>query len=432
MSFESGSGMCVYSKKSNLPSVTSGRQKIEWAGNHMPIMNQLIEEYRKVQPLAGYTIVTSVHLEAKTAYLVQTLARLGANVIATGCNPLSTQDDVAIALAETPYVTVYAKHNCSEYEYWDFLKHALSHRPHVIIDDGGDLVKLLQENQNREAYSDRLIGGCEETTTGVHRLRALAKKGKLQFPMIDVNDADCKHLFDNHYGTGQSVTDGILRTTNLIIAGKTVVVAGYGDCGSGIAMRMKGLGAKVIITEVDPIKALRAHMDGFEVMNMSQAAKLGDIFITATGCKDVITAKHFKAMKDGTIMVNAGHFNVEINLDQLTKCTISSDIARTNIIGYRIANSDSSAKTLYVLADGRLVNLAAADGHAAEIMDMSFSIQLLSVLHIARYFDNNTKKTLYSVPEYINQKVAELALKSKGIKIDQLTKAQRAYLENGF
>ena len=416
-------------KESQLSLFASGRQKIAWASKHMPIMNQLIEEYRNIQPLSGYIIVTSVHMEAKTAYLVQTLARLGATVYATGCNPLSTQDDVAAALNETPHVTVYAKHNCTEDEYWSYLEQALDHHPHIIIDDGGDLAKLLHKKNND--YDRRLIGGCEETTTGIHRLRALAKNNKLMFPMYDVNDANCKHLFDNHYGTGQSVTDGLLRTTNLIIAGKTVVVAGYGDCGSGIAMRMRGLGAKVIITEVDPIKALRAHMDGFDVMTMGQAAKEGDFFITATGCKNVITSSHIYKMKDGAILANAGHFNVEINTRALDYVAPHGKV-RNNITAYQLSNG----KTVYELAEGRLVNLAAADGHAAEIMDMSFSIQLLCVIDIAKYWTITTgfptPPDVYPVPDYIDEKVAELALKTQGIKIDKLSSAQKKYLENGF
>lgn len=432
MSYETIGGMCklAHSAKNegqndSMAFLKSGRQKISWAAKHMPIMNQLIKEYNDSQPLTGHIIVTSVHLEAKTAFLVQTLARLGATVYATGCNPLSTQDDVALALSETPYVTVYAKHACSDKEYWDFLKKALGHRPHIIIDDGGDLVKMLLSEHPE--YGDRLMGGCEETTTGVHRLKALVGQGKLKFPMIDVNDADCKHLFDNYYGTGQSVTDGILRTTNLIIAGKTVVVAGYGDCGSGIAKRMRGLDAHVIVTEVNPIKALKAHMDGYTVMPMAQAARIGDIFITATGCKDVITMRHINNMKNGAILANAGHFDVEINVRALSRLSTKEN-ARHNI---EIFHS-GSGHDIYVLAEGRLVNLAAADGHAAEIMDMSFSIQLLSAIHIARYFGNDTEKALYPVPGYIDQKVATLALRSQHIKIDKLTKAQRAYLENGF
>lgn len=411
--------------------IASGRQKIAWASKHMPIVNKIIDEYRKTQPLLNYTIVTSVHMEAKTAYLVQALAKLGAKVYATGCNPLSTQDDVALALNETPYVSVYAEHNCSDEEYWVFLKKALRNRPHIIIDDGGDLVELL--NGEYYGYSDRLVGGCEETTTGVHRLRGLVEQNKLKFAMYDVNDADCKHLFDNHYGTGQSTLDGVLRTTNLIVASKTAVVAGYGDCGSGIAKRLRGLGAKVIVTEVDPIKALRANMDGFRVMTMNQAAGLGDIFITATGCKDVITLNHFRVMKDGAILANSGHFNVEINTNELEICTRKRYEARKNIEAYEL----NSGQTVYLLAEGRLVNLAAADGHAAEIMDMSFAIQLLCVLNIATWPTRNivgyhTPPGLYSVPREVDDKVARLALEAQAITIDELTEAQKTYLENGF
>lgn len=450
MSLETVGGMCMYTHQANHKDedalVSSGRQKITWAAKHMPIINQLLKEYINLQPLSGYIIVTSVHMEAKTAYLVQTLARLGATVYATGCNPLSTQDDVAAALNETPHVTVYAKHNCSDDEYWSFLRRALEHRPHIIIDDGGDLTQLLHEENTN--YRVRLLGGCEETTTGVHRLMALSEKNELLFPVYDVNDANCKHLFDNHYGTGQSVVDGIIRTTNLIVAGKTVVIAGYGDCGSGIAMRMHGLGANVIITEVDPIKALRAHMDGFHVMTMNQAAGLGDIFITATGCADVITNRHFFAMKDGAILANAGHFDVEINVKELRQSGIyhkneQNELVadetwprevRKNIEAYHLSNG----KTLYLLTGGRLVNLAAADGHPAEIMDMSFSIQLLCVIDIAKNFDISLTgfrtpcSALYAVPKHIDQKVAELALQAQGIKTDKLTKAQIAYLKNGF
>lgn len=412
--------------------ITSGRQKINWVAQHMPILNELCDEYYEKQPLEGRVIVTSVHLEAKTAYLVLALAKLGATVYATGCNPLSTQDDVVAALSESPSVTVYAKHGCSDEEYWDFLRSALSHHPHIIIDDGGDLIELLH-GDCRE-YGDRLVGGCEETTTGVHRLKGLISQKKLEVPMYDVNDASCKHLFDNHYGTGQSALDGILRTTNLIVAGKTAVVAGYGDCGSGIAERLKGLGAHVIVTEVDPIKALRANMDGFRVMTMSKAAELGDLFITATGCKDVITWHHFMNLKDGAILANAGHFNVEINTEELAHCATRHHQARHNIEAYRLRCNN---RTVNLLAEGRLVNLAAGDGHAAEIMDMSFSIQLLCVLDIATWLTRemtgyHTPSGVYSVPAEIDSKVAALALKSQGIKIDKLTEEQAKYLKNGF
>lgn len=416
--------------KANLMAqIKTGNQKITWASLHMPILNQLIEEYEDAQPLRNYVIVTSVHLEAKTACLVRALAHLGAIVYATGCNPLTTQNDVALALNETRNVTVYAKHNCSESIYWAFIKEALACHPHIIIDDGGDLVKLLHGECIK--YADHILGGCEETTTGISRLKALDIQGKLNFPMYNVNDADCKHNYDNHYGTGQSVSDGILRTTNLIIAGKTVVVAGYGDCGSGIAERMRGLGAKVIVTEINPIKALKANMDGFRVMRMDQAARHGDLFITATGCKNVITKHHFLQMKDGALLANAGHFNVEINVNHLKKCSLGWSEARKNIEAYELKNGN----VVFLLADGRLVNLAAADGHAAEIMDMSFSIQLLGVIDIAK---NNvttgwhTPPGLYSIPNEIDEKVAALALRAQHIQIDKLTKSQQKYLENGF
>ncbi|MBR3132423.1 adenosylhomocysteinase [Candidatus Saccharibacteria bacterium] len=409
--------------------IDSGHQKIAWADKHMPILNQLINEYRVSEPLKGYTIVTSIHMEAKTAYLVKALAKLGATVYATGCNPLSTQDDVAATLSKTRRVTVYAIHNCDNDSYWKFLTKALSHRPHIIIDDGGDLTELLHDQCKR--YGDRLIGGCEETTTGIHRLKSLVRNKKLLFPMFNVNDADCKHNYDNHYGTGQSVIDGILRTTNLIIAGKTAVIAGYGDCGSGIAMRMQGLGAHVIVTEVDPIKALKANMDGFRVMPMDEAALIGDIFITATGCEKVIVERHFNSMKDGAILANAGHFDVEVDVSALERIAISCEDARKNIVAYTLRNGNN----LYLLGEGRLVNLAAADGHAAEIMDMSFSIQLLSVIYLAENFTYHGRPippNLYSVPKFIDHKVAELALKSQNISIDVLTESQKAYLENGF
>lgn len=417
-------------KANLLEQIEAGEQKISWASTHMPILNQIIEEYEKEQPLKNYVIVTSVHLEAKTACLVKALATLGATVHATGCNPLTTQDDVAIALNETPKVTVYARHNCNESIYWAFLKGALASHPHIIIDDGGDLVKLL--HGKCAGYADRVLGGCEETTTGIYRLKALDRQNKLNFPMYNINDADCKHNYDNHFGTGQSVVDGILRTTNLIIAGKTAVVAGYGDCGSGIAERLRGLGAKVIVTEIDPIKALKASMDGFRVMRMGQAAKQGDIFITATGCKNVITKQHFLQMKNGALLANAGHFNVEINIKHLKKCSIDHFEARKNIEAYSL----KTGNTVYLLAEGRLVNLAAADGHAAEIMDMSFSLQLLGVIDIATEWSNDTgwhtPPGLYSIDEHIDEKVAELALKAQRIQIDKLTKSQQDYLENGF
>ena len=402
-----------------------GEEKITWATTHMPILDQLVQEHYTDQPLANTIVVTSIHMEAKTACLVKALAKLGATVYATGCNPLSTQDDVAAALALTDNVTVYAVHGVSNEEYQNHLRQALSHHPHLIIDDGGDLVNLLHTSCT--AFVNRIIGGCEETTTGIQRLRALVNKSKLTIPMINVNHADCKHNYDNHFGTGQSVMDGIMRTTNLVIAGKQVVIAGYGDCGSGIAKRARGMGAKVIMTEIDPIKALKAHMDGYDVMPMTKAVALGDVFITATGCKDVITSQHFRAMKNGAILANAGHFDVEINVSKLRQSSNCQYEARPNITCYVLQD-----KKLYLIADGRLVNLAAADGHAAEIMDMSFSIQLLSLLYLKTRFSQSSIPDVYPVPKAIDQKVATLALKANHLEIDSLTDSQRAYLENGF
>ena len=420
----------------------SGEKNIAWAKKHMPIMNKILssytangnysfnsEQFRRANPLFNLVVVTSIHLEAKTACLVRALAKLGAKVYATGCNPLSTQDDVAAALANTRNVEVYAKHNCSAEEYKEFLKHALSKHPHIIIDDGGDLVELL--TGECAEFGDRLIGGCEETTTGILRLKALANAKRLPFLMYDVNDADCKHNYDNHYGTGQSVLDGILRTTNLILAGKTAVVAGYGDCGSGIAKRLKGLGMKIVITEIDPIKALKANLEGFTVMPMNAASKIGDFFITATGCKDVIRKWHFRRMKDGALLANAGHFNVEIDVEGLKEMAKEHFEARKNIESYVLENG----RTINLLAEGRLVNLAAGDGHAAEIMDMSFSIQLLTVLHLAKK-QNAPRYSflggLYPVPMEIDKQVAYYALKAQKLSIDKLTKEQKNYLEKGF
>ena len=343
-----------------------GRQKIEWARRHMAVLSSIAEDMRHSKPLQGLKVVVSVHLEAKTAYLAQVLHQGGAEVYATGSNPLSTQDDVCAALSESG-VTVYATHGCTNEEYHDFQCRALSVRPDVIIDDGGDMVHILHEEHPE--WAANLRGGCEETTTGIIRLRSRAAAGKLNFPMFNINDADCKHLFDNRYGTGQSVWDGVMRTTNLNVAGSTVVVAGYGWCGKGVGMRAKGLGAKVIVTEVDPVCAIEAVMDGFTVLPMDEAAKLGDIFVTVTGCKGVITPKHMLSMKDGAMMCNAGHFDVEVDVAGLRAMAKERFEARKNIEGYTLQNG----RTVYLLAEGRLVNLAAGDGHPVEIMDMSFA-----------------------------------------------------------
>ena len=399
----------------------SGHDKIAWVKNFMPVLNQIEAEYSQTKPFAGKRIVMTIHLEAKTAYLALVLKNAGAEVAITGSNPLSTQDDIAAALVEDG-VLVYATHGCTAEEYDEFLAKALDTRPEIIIDDGGDLVSML--HTKRRELLPGILGGSEETTTGVHRLHALAAKGKLEFPMIAANDAYCKYLFDNRYGTGQSTWDGIMRTTNLVIAGKNVVIAGYGWCGKGCAMRAKGLGANVIVTEVDPIKAIEAVFDGFRVMPMDEATKIGDIFLTLTGDKDVIRARHFADMKDGVIMANSGHFDVEINIPELESQSVSRQTVRTNIEEFK----QKDGRKLYLLAEGRLVNLAAGDGHPAEIMDLSFAVQFFSALHLLHHHQD-MKPEVYLMPEEINTKIAEIKLASMEILIDKLTPEQKKYLD---
>ena len=398
----------------------SGHDKIAWVKNFMPVLRSIDEEYSKTKPFAGKKVVITMHLEAKTAYLALVFKNAGAEVIATGSNPLSTQDDVVAALVEDG-VTVYSWYNCTNEEYDMFIDKALDCNPDMIIDDGGDLVARI--HNERPELIDRIIGGSEETTTGVIRLKALAEQGKLKFPMIAANDAYCKYLFDNRYGTGQSTWDGIMRTTNLVIAGKTVVIAGYGWCGKGGAMRAKGLGANVVITEVDPIKAIEAVFDGFRVMPMEEAAKIGDIFLTFTGCDNVINEKHFALMKDGAMMANSGHFDVEINKVDLLKNSVSHRPVRKNIEEY----VQKDGRKLYLLAEGRLVNLAAGDGHPAEIMDLSFGVQFFSALHILNHHQEMENK-VYLMPEEINTKIAQIKLKALGVELDELTEEQKAYL----
>ena len=399
-----------------------GMDKINWVRQHMPVLNVLNTELSQSKPLLGKNMVVTMHLEAKTAYLAIVLKNAGANVAVTGSNPLSTQDDVAAGLASQG-VKVFAWHNPTPAEYELFLHKALDTKPDIIVDDGGDLVALL--HGERKELAEHIIGGSEETTTGVLRLRALAREGKLAFPMMAVNDAYCKYLFDNRYGTGQSTWDGIMRTTNLTIAGKTVVVAGYGWCGKGVAMRAKGLGANVIVTEVDPIKAIEAIFDGFRVMPMLDAAAQGDIFVTLTGCKDVLRGEHFAAMKSGAIMANAGHFDVEINKIDLTELAVSHSVVRKNIEEFVLPDS----RKLYLLAEGRLVNLAAGDGHPTEIMDLSFAMQVLAVLHILDHH-SEMEKQVYNMPEELNHRVATLKLQAMKMNIDCLTAEQKAYLFN--
>lgn len=398
----------------------SGRDKIDWVRSYMPILNAIEKEFRETKPFDGMKIAMSIHLEAKTAYLAEVLMAGGAKVQVTGCNPLSTQDDVAAALAEEGFV-VNAHHGASDEQYREDLVRTLDFHPDLLIDDGGDLISLLH-GACRE-YGDRLIGGCEETTTGIHRLLARERAGLLDYPMMDVNDADCKHLFDNRYGTGQSTLDGIMNATNLIIAGKTVVVAGYGWCGKGFAMRAKGMGAVVVVTEIDPIKALEATMDGFTVLPMWEAAKVGDLFVTLTGCRDVLTREHFEVMKDGALLANSGHFDVEINKEDLAALATEIRERKPNIRGYRMADG----RMLNLLADGRLVNLAAGNGHPAEIMDMSFGIQAKSLEYLAKTRGTLENK-VYAVPAEIDKAVATIKLAAESVQIDVLTPEQTAYL----
>ena len=398
-----------------------GHRKINWVKGHMPVLNILRADLEAKKPFAGKTIVVTIHLEAKTAYLAQVLASGGANVVVTGSNPLSTQDDVAAALADSG-VTVFASYNCSQEEYDRYLNLALDSKPDLIVDDGGDLVALL--HGARKNLAAKILGGSEETTTGVHRLRALDAEGKLTFPMIAVNDAYCKYLFDNRYGTGQSSWDGIMRTTNLTIAAKTVVVAGYGWCGKGVSMRAKGLGANVIVTEVDPIKAIEAVFDGFRVMPMQEAAKEGDIFVTVTGCKDVITKEHMKVMKDGAILANAGHFDVEVNKNHLEELSAEPMFeSRKNIQSYTMADG----RHIHLLAEGRLVNLAAGDGHPTEVMDLSLAMQTLAMLYV---LENHASlgKHVTTLPDELNTRVASLKLQAMKIGFDSLSDEQIAYL----
>ena len=398
----------------------AGERKIAWASGFMPLLGSIQKDFARNKPFRGLKIALSVHMEAKTAYLCRVLAAGGAEMHVTGCNPLSTQDDVAAAVAAGG-IDVHAWHGTTEAEYTAHLCAVLESGPNIIIDDGGDLVHLMHTKYTN--LIPGVIGGCEETTTGIHRLRQMAAAGTLRFPMVMVNDADCKHLFDNRYGTGQSVWDGIMRTTNLIVAGKTVVVAGYGWCGKGVAMRAKGLGAKVVVTEINPVRAIEAVMDGFNVLSMEEAAPLGDLFITVTGCRDVIRAEHFAKMHSRALLCNAGHFNVEIELPALEKASTGQFEARNNIQGYTMPDG----RVLYVLAEGRLVNLASGDGHPAEIMDMSFAIQALSAEYLAAHRGELAPGVL-PVPAETDRAVALHKLRTLGIQIDVLSTEQKAYL----
>ena len=398
----------------------SGQRKIQWVKQNMDVLRSIEAEFLETKPFQGLKIALSIHLEAKTAYLCKVLASGGAEMYITGSNPLSTQDDVAAALVHDG-LNVYAWYNATPEEYEQHIRAVLEPGPNIIIDDGGDLVNMIHK-EFPEKLKD-VIGGCEETTTGILRLLAMDRDGELKFPMVLVNDADCKHLFDNRYGTGQSVWDGINRTTNLIVAGKNVVVAGYGWCGKGVAMRAKGLGASVIITEVNPVKAMEAVMDGFKVMPMVEAAKIGDFFITVTGCCKVISEDAFRVMKDGAIMCNAGHFDVEVDVKKLAEIAVDTKLARDKIRGYQMENGN----WLYVIGEGRLVNLAAGDGHPAEIMDMSFAIQALGALYLVQHKGELTEKII-RVPEEVDRDVAMRKLRFWGFSVDELTPEQADYL----
>ena len=400
----------------------SGHQKIQWVRDFMPALSGIEERFRREKPFAGLTIAVSVHLEAKTANLGLVLREGGAEVHLTGCNPLSTQDDVAAAVADSGVAT-YGVHGVSMEEYENLLVETLKCRPHLIVDDGGDLINLL--GGKCAQYGDRLIGGCEETTTGIHRLYAREREGILPCPMMAVNDAKCKHYYDNKYGTGQSVWDAIMHMTNLVVAGKTVVVAGYGWCGSGVALRAAGMGASVIVTEIDPFKALDATMNGFRVMTMADAAPLGDVFVSVTGCKDVITAEHYAVMKPDALLSNAGHFDCEVDVKWLNEHAVDKWEQREGITGYRLADG----KVLNVLAEGRLVNLAGGNGHPAEIMDMSFSVQALAAEWVAKH-KGELEKKLYQIPAEIDDQIGWAKLAALGLTIDKLTPEQEEYINS--
>ncbi|HIQ48972.1 MAG TPA: adenosylhomocysteinase [Aquifex aeolicus] len=400
-----------------------GLKRIEWAKRDMPVLRQIRERFAKEKPLKGKRISACLHVTTETANLVITLKEGGAEVYLTASNPLSTQDDVAAALVRYFDIPVFAIRGEDRETYYEHLRTVIEKEPDIVIDDGADLISTLHKEYPE--LSEKVLGGMEETTTGVIRLRAMAEQGVLKFPIIAVNDAYTKHMFDNRHGTGQSTIDGILRATNRLIAGSYFVVAGYGWCGKGVALRARGMGAIVIVTEVDPIKALEARMDGFLVMPMSEAAKLGDFFVTVTGNIHVIRKEHFEVMKDGAIVANSGHFNVEIDISALEEMAVEKREIKQEVKEYKL----SDGRRIYLLAEGRLVNLAAAEGHPASVMDMSFSNQALSAEYIAKN-PNSLEKKVYRVPREIDEEVARLKLKSLNIQIDELTEEQKKYLSS--
>jgi adenosylhomocysteinase len=398
-----------------------GKLRIEWAGNNMPVLNLIKQRFLKEKPLRGLKVAACLHVTTETGVLAGVLKAGGAEVFICASNPLSTQDDVAASLAKNSGISVFAIKGEDTKTYYSHIKAVLAAKPDITMDDGADLVSTI--HQRPVSAHKNIIGGTEETTTGVIRLKALAKEGKLRYPIIAVNDAMTKHLFDNRYGTGQSTIDGIIRATNKLVAGSNFVVSGYGWCGKGVAMRAKGMGAKVIVVEVDPLRALEAIMDGFQVMPIKDAAKIGDIFVTVTGDINVIRREHFKAMKDGAIVSNSGHFNVELDIEGLKKLSKSRKVIRDFVEEYILKDG----RKIYLLGEGRLINLAAAEGHPASVMDMSFANQALSAEFMAKNY-RRLKKQVYSVPEDIDKNIARLKLRSLGAKIDLLTAEQRKYL----
>jgi len=414
--------MAIKHDIANIKLARQGKDKIEWAERNMPVLRLIRERFKKQKPLRGINLACCLHVTTETANLMRTLKAGGANAVLCASNPLSTQNDTAAALVKEYGISVFAVHGENTKTYYKHIHQALDIKPHITMDDGADLVSTL--HTDRKALAENVMAGTEETTTGVIRLRAMAQDNALLFPVIAVNDSKTKHFFDNRYGTGQSTIDGILRATNMLIAGSTVVIAGYGWCGRGVAVRAKGMGANVIVTEVDPVKAIEAVMDGFMVMPIAKAAPLGDLFVTLTGDIHVIRLEHFKKMKDGAIVCNSGHFNVELDLDSLAKASSKKRVVRPNVEEYTLGR-----KKIYILAEGRLVNLSAAEGHPAMVMDMSFANQALAAEYVVKNHQKFEHK-VYMVPEKIDSEIAVLKLKSMDIKIDKLTPEQKKYLSS--
>ena len=407
----------------DLSQAEGGRRRMDWASREMPVLRSIEERFAKERPFEGLRMSACLHVTAETANLMRTLQAGGADIVLTASNPLSTQDDVAAALVSQYEIPVFAIKGEDDKTYYQHLRAALDHKPHVTMDDGADLVSTM--HKERRELLPNVIGGTEETTTGVIRLRAMAADGALEFPVIAVNDAMTKHFFDNRYGTGQSTLDGVIRATNILLAGKTFVVVGYGWCGRGLANRARGMGANVIVTEVDPLVALEAVMDGFRVMPMAEAAPQGDIFITLTGDLNVIDRQHFEVMKDGALVGNSGHFNVEINIPALEEISVSKRLVRPFVEAYE----QKDGRVIHILGEGRLINLAAAEGHPASVMDMSFANQALSAEYMVKNATTLGKK-VYGVPEIIDREIARLKLEAMGVKIDTLTESQVKYLNS--